>query len=275
LAKPRLRPAEPRAGATHGSVRWGEFSTKGFAKSPKGELACRKRHTGDGEQNMTDRTVFILGASRGIGLGLVEEFLARGWGVVASERSQGDDLHALECDALRIVTCDVTDPGSYADLGLSAGELDTIIINAGIGGARHQDAMQATTEDVTEIMMTNAFGPARAAKTLLPTLKDSGTLAVMSSQLGSIADSSGGFELYRTSKAALNMLAKGISVQLAEPRGIGVIALHPGWVQTDMGGPQATLTVAKSVKGIADVIEGAGAESGFRYLDYSGKTLPF
>tara|TARA_R110000751_G_scaffold2018_6_gene8372 strand:+ start:10654 stop:11328 length:675 start_codon:yes stop_codon:yes gene_type:complete len=224
---------------------------------------------------MADRTVFILGASRGIGLGLVEEFLARGWGVVASERSHGDDLHALECDALRIVTCDVTDPGSYADLGLGAGELDTIIINAGIGGARHQDAMQATTEDVAEIMMTNAFGPARAAKTLLPTVKDGGTLAVMSSQLGSIADSSGGFELYRTSKAALNMLAKGISVQLAEPRGIGVIALHPGWVQTDMGGPQATLTVAESVKGIADVIEGAGAESGFRYLDYSGKTLPF
>ena len=223
---------------------------------------------------MANRTVFILGASRGIGLGLVEEFLARGWGVVASERSHGDDLHALECDALRIVTCDVTDPDSYADLGLGAGELDTIIINAGIGGARHQDAMQATTEDVAEIMMTNAFGPARAAKTLLPTLKDSGTLAVMSSQLGSIADSSGGFELYRTSKAALNMLTKSMAIDLRR-EGFTCVVLHPGWVATDMGGSSAPLESSESVRGMLRVVDGLKSGDTGKFYDFSGQVVPW
>ncbi|HBQ53643.1 MAG TPA: short-chain dehydrogenase, partial [Erythrobacter sp.] len=188
---------------------------------------------------MADRTIFILGASRGIGLGLVKEFLARGWQVVASERSRSDALHALESEALRIVSCDVTRPDSYADLGFEDGQFDALVINAGVTGARHQDAMQATADEVADVMVTNAFGPARAARTLLPALRDGGTLAVMSSLMGSISDSSGGYDLYRTSKVALNMLAKGVAEQHAAARGIAVLALHPGWVQTDMGGPQA------------------------------------
>jgi NAD(P)-dependent dehydrogenase (short-subunit alcohol dehydrogenase family) len=208
------------------------------------------------------------------GLGLAKTFLGRGWQVVASERAHGADLHALECDALRIVTADVTDPQSYADLGFSSGQLDALIINAGITGASHQDSAQATAAEVSHVMMTNAFGPARAAKTLLPALKDGGTLGVMSSLMGSIDDSSGGFELYRTSKVALNMLAKGIAEQDAGPRKIEVLALHPGWVQTDMGGSNARLTVEESVNGLADVIERSG-EGGFRFVDYSGKELAF
>lgn len=223
---------------------------------------------------MTGKSIFILGASRGIGLGLVREFLDRGWSVVASERSRSEALHALEGEALRIVSCDVTAPGSYADLDFEDGALDALVINAGITGARHQSSEQATRDEVAEVMMTNAFGPARAAKTLLPRLKDGGTLAVMSSLMGSIEDSSGGYELYRSSKAALNMLAKGIAAQDAGPRRIEVLALHPGWVQTDMGGPDAKLTVEESVAGLADVLEGAGG-GGFRFLDYSGKPLPF
>ncbi|MDG5748288.1 SDR family NAD(P)-dependent oxidoreductase [Qipengyuania sp. XHP0207] len=223
---------------------------------------------------MSDRTIFILGASRGIGLGLAREFLDRGWHVVASERDRSDDLHALESDRLRIVTADVTDPGSYADLAFDDQTLDAIIVNAGITGARHQSAEQATADEVAHVMMTNAFGPTRAAKSLLPKIKDGGTLGFMSSLMGSIADSSGGYELYRTSKVALNMLAKGVAEQDAGPRNIEVLALHPGWVQTDMGGPNATLTIDDSVSGLADVIEAAG-KGGFRYVDYSGKELPF
>lgn len=218
------------------------------------------------------KSILILGASRGIGLGLAEEFARRGWQVIASERSKSDVLHAL--DGVDVVTADVTDPDSYADLDLVDGSLDAVLVNAGISGARHQSADKATSEDVAEVMMTNAFGPARAGRALLPKLKDGGTLAFMSSLMGSVADSSGGYELYRSSKAAQNMLAKGIAEQDAKPRDVEVLSLHPGWVQTDMGGPNATLTVAQSVAGLADVIEGAGG-AGYRYVDYAGKSLPF
>ena len=218
------------------------------------------------------KSILILGASRGIGLGLAEEFSRRGWQVVASERTRSEALHALV--GVDVVTVDVTDPDSYAKLDVADDALDAIIVNAGISGARHQSADQATPGEVAEVMMTNAYGPARAARALLPKLKDGGTLAFMSSLMGSVADSSGGFELYRGSKAALNMLAKGIAEQDAKARNIEVLSLHPGWVQTDMGGPNAKLTVAQSVAGLADVVERAGG-GGYRFVDYTGTTLPF
>ena len=220
------------------------------------------------------KTVLILGASRGIGLGLAREFLERGWKVVASERDRSDDLHALEGEKLRIVTADVTKPESYADLGLSDSSVDAIIVNAGITGAKHQDACQATSDEVAQVMMTNAFGPARAARELLPRIKDGGSLSFMSSLMGSIEDSSGGYDLYRTSKTAQNMLAKGIAEQHAKERDIAVLSLHPGWVQTDMGGENAKLTVHESVSGLADVVENSGG-AGYRYVDYKGEDLPF
>ena len=219
-----------------------------------------------------DKSIFILGASRGIGLGLAKEFAARGWRVVASERSRSDDLHDLA--GVEVVTADVTDPASYAGLGLSDGSLDAVLVNAGISGARHQSADRATGEEVAHVMMTNAFGPARAGRALLPALRNGGTLAFMSSLIGSVSDSGGGFELYRSSKAAQNMLAKGIAEQDAKPRDIAVLSLHPGWVQTDMGGPGATLTVEQSVTGLVDVIESAGGAC-YRFLDYTGKALPY
>ena len=220
------------------------------------------------------KTVLILGASRGIGLGLAREFLERGWKVVASERDRSDDLHTLEGENLRIVTADVTKPDSYADLDLSDGAVDAIIVNAGITGAKHQDAAQATSEEVAHVMMTNAFGPARAGRELLPRIKDGGSLSFMSSLMGSIEDSSGGYDLYRTSKTAQNMLAKGIAEQHAKERALAVLSLHPGWVQTDMGGENAKLTVHESVSGLADVVENSGG-AGYRYVDYKGEDLPF
>ena len=224
---------------------------------------------------MADKSILIIGASRGIGLGLAKAFAQRGWAVHATERDRSDDLHdAAEGASITVHTADVTDPESYSDLGMGERSLDVILVNAGITGAKHQDAAQATSEEVAHVMMTNAFGPARAAKTLLPLLKDGGTLAFMSSLMGSIDDSSGGYDLYRTSKAAQNMLAKGLAEQDGKGRDIEVLSLHPGWVQTDMGGPDATLTIDESVTGLADVIERSGG-AGYRFVDYSGKELAF
>mgnify|MGYP000465797449 CR=1 FL=1 len=123
-------------------------------------------------------------------------------------------------------------------------------------------------------MMTNAYGPIHLGKKLLPKLRDGGTIAFMSSLMGSIADSSGGYELYRTSKAAQNMLAKGVAEQDAGPRDIEVLSLHPGWVQTDMGGPNASITVAESCTGLADVVEKAGG-GGYHFVDYTGEAIAF
>lgn len=217
------------------------------------------------------KSIFILGASRGIGLGLACEFAGRGWQVVASERTRSEALHAL--GGVDVVTTDVTEPASYADLDLVDGSLDAVVVNAGISGAPHQSADRATADEVAEVMMTNAFGPVRAGRALLPKLKQGGTLAFMSSLMGSVADSSGGYELYRSSKAALNILAKGVAEQDAKRRGVEVLSLHPGWVRTAMGGPNATLTVQESVAGLADVIERAGG-GGYRFVDYTGKLLP-
>ena len=214
-----------------------------------------------------NKHILIVGASRGIGLGLVQEFKRRGWQVTATERSRGDELHAI--GGVHIVTLDVADPSTF-DLD---GSFDAVILNAGITGAAHQSSEQATPDDVAEVMMTNAFGPAHLAKRLMPQIARGGVLGFTSSLMGSIADSSGGYELYRTSKTAQNMLAKGIAEQEAKERGLAVLSLHPGWVQTDMGGPNAKVSVEDSARGLADVIE--QAQPGYAYLDYTGKALEF
>ena len=173
------------------------------------------------------KKILIIGASRGIGLGLAKEFASRGWNVVASERTRSEELH--DAGEIDIVTVDVTEPDSYLGLKNKFGEgsLDAIIVNAGITGAAHQSAEDATDEEIAHVMQTNAYGPARVGKALLPMLKDGGTLAFMSSLMGSIADSSGGYEFYRVSKVSLNMLAKGIAEQQAKERDVEVLSLHP------------------------------------------------
>jgi len=228
---------------------------------------------------MVSKSILIVGASRGIGLGLAREFAERGWKVFATERSRSDDLHNLaegREGAIRILNCDVTAHDSYAEFRseFDDASLDAVIVNAGITGAKHQSAAQASSDEVAHVMMTNAFGPAALAETLLPTLKAGGTLAFMSSLMGSIDDSSGGYDLYRTSKTSQNMLAKGMAEQHAKEHDIEVLSLHPGWVQTDMGGPNAKLTIRESVAGMADVVEKAGG-GGYRFVDYSGKPLHF
>jgi NAD(P)-dependent dehydrogenase (short-subunit alcohol dehydrogenase family) len=226
---------------------------------------------------MAGRRALIIGASRGIGLGLVEELAERGWHVYASQRSSSEHLaRAAEDAEIEVVTADVTSPATIDKLAaqIEPRSLDVVLVNAGIIGAESQSAASATAGEVAEIMMTNAVGPARTAKVLLPLLKDGGTLAFTTSRMGSIAESSGGYDLYRMSKAAQNILARGLFEQDARRRGIAVLSLHPGWVQTDMGGPAATLTIDESVAGLADVLE-AEHPAEHRFVNYDGSTIPW
>jgi NAD(P)-dependent dehydrogenase (short-subunit alcohol dehydrogenase family) len=224
---------------------------------------------------MAQRRALIIGASRGIGLGLAKELAGRGWHVFATQRSPSTALaEAASGGSIEVVTADVNDTAGLEALARSIprGSLDVVLVNAGIMGNEDETADNATPQAVTEIMMTNAVGPARAGKLMLPLVRDGGTLAFTTSRLGSIADSFGGYDLYRMSKAAQNILARGIFAREAKERGIAVLSLHPGWVQTDMGGPTATLTIEQSVRGLADVLE-AEHPVEHRFLAYDGEEL--
>ena len=226
---------------------------------------------------MSKKTICIVGASRGIGLGLAGEFARRGWHVVASERSEGDALRraAQEADgAIEIVTVDVTEPESYAGLKakFGAGGLDALVLNAGVYGPKDQSLGALERDAVADILMTNAVGPIQAAAQLMDCVADGGTVGMMTSKMGSIDDSSGGSNYYRLSKVAQNMLARSLFEQHARDRGIAVLSPHPGWVQTDMGGPDALIDVDTSVAGLADRIEGQ-AQAEHRFVAYDGEAL--
>ena len=227
---------------------------------------------------MDTRRILIIGASRGIGLGLAREFASRGWHVLASQRSASSELATAAGEAagaIDTVAADVTDTASIETLigKIDGGSLDAIVLNAGIYGPSDQSIAALGREDVADILMTNAVGPAQAAVMLLPLLKDNATIGMMTSQMGSIDDSSGGANHYRLSKVAQNMLARSLFAQHARKRGISVLSLHPGWVKTDMGGPNAAITVEQSASGLANVLEQARGEPVHEFLAYDGSPV--
>ena len=225
---------------------------------------------------MTDKTAIIIGASRGIGLGLVKELASRGYRVIATERSDSTELHAVAAahSAIDIHKCDVTDDGSVAALKahLGDGSVDLLIVNAGVYGPNDQSLDALNRESVADIIEVNALGPIKAAAMLLPAMKDGSTIGMLTSKMGSIEDSSGGANHYRLSKVAQNMLARSLFENHTRARGIGVISQHPGWVQTAMGGPHAPIDVATSTRGIVDVLEGENAPR-HAFLNYDGTEI--
>lgn len=228
---------------------------------------------------MTTQTAIIIGASRGIGLGFARHLARRGYGVIATERSRSEALHAAaeaSGGAITITNCDVTDAASVEALASHAGPgtLDLLVVNAGIMGERPQPLAGLTRDNVADIVHTNATAPIQAALTLLPLMAAGGTIAMLTSKMGSIDDSSGGANLYRVSKTAQNIFARSLFEEHAKARGVGVLSLHPGWVQTDMGGPNALIDVDTSVSGMLDVI---AAESAPRhaFLAYDGAPVPW
>ncbi len=220
------------------------------------------------------RTALIVGASRGIGLGLAKDLRARGWRVTGTVRRPEDEA-ALREAGIEVERADIADAASADTLieRVSA-PLDLLVVNAGVSGPRHASVEEVTAEELGELMMTNAAGPVRLARRLLAAGKitDGGTVALMSSTMGSVSDNkSGGYDLYRMSKAALNMAVRSLDAELKGRA--RVLSLHPGWVQTDMGGPNAPLSVEDSARGLASVLErGEGVPP---FVDYKGDALPW
>jgi NAD(P)-dependent dehydrogenase (short-subunit alcohol dehydrogenase family) len=227
----------------------------------------------------SEQTALIIGASRGLGLGLVMEYLNRGWRVVATVRASGrtplDDLVSQADGRLEIATVDINAPAQVGALRrhLERREFDLLFVNAGVSNGPDETVADVSTEDFTRVMLTNALSPMRVIEALLALVRPTGTIGVMSSGLGSVADNNdGGYEIYRASKAALNTHMRSFAARHAsDPRTLLLIA--PGWVRTDMGGPHAPLSVEESTRGVVDTIIGQSGKGDLHYLDYRGQTI--
>jgi NAD(P)-dependent dehydrogenase (short-subunit alcohol dehydrogenase family) len=227
----------------------------------------------------SEQTALIVGASRGLGLGLAKEYLDRGWRVVATVRGSGrTPLHDLMVRAdgrLEIATVDINVPAQIDALRqhLEGRTFDLLFVDAGVSNDPNETAVDVSTAEFTRVMVTNALSPIRVIEALVALVRPAGTIGVMSSGLGSVADNSdGGMEIYRTSKAALNTLMRSFAARrVSDPRTLLLIA--PGWVRTDMGGPHADLSVEESARGVVDTISGQSGKVGLHYLDYRGRTI--
>ncbi|WP_337028755.1 SDR family oxidoreductase [Pantoea eucalypti] len=219
------------------------------------------------------KEVLIIGASRGIGLAVVQAFAGEGWQVTATHRSgipeQGNkpDIHWHALD--------MTHSSAVQQLAsqLSGKTFDAILINAGISGPSHQKVLQSDDQDLAQLFLTNAIAPVRSAEILLPLLKQEGVLALTSSQLGSLNENpQAQMPIYSASKAALNMLSRTLTPAVDAQSGT-LLTLHPGWVKTDMGGESAPLTAEESAAGIVRQLTHWRGRGGHHYVDYAGQQL--
>ncbi len=223
-------------------------------------------------------TLLITGANRGIGLALLRIFAADGWRIHACCR-QPDKAKALKTVAgdIRLHRVDVTDGLRVASLAreLADEAIDVLVNNAGIYGPR-TGFSETDYDDWLKVLAVNTLAPLRLVERFVEHVSRSERKLVInvSSRMGSISQNSGGAYIYRSSKAALNAVTKGLSADLAA-RGITVVAVHPGWVQTDMGGAGADIPAETSAAGLRQVIEGLSAKQSGRFLNYVGEEIPW
>lgn len=222
-------------------------------------------------------TALIVGASRGLGYGLVQRFLERDWNVIATERpgSSRPDLRNLAAHNPRLIveTVDIDREQQIKALSgrLAGRPIDLLMVNAGVSG----DPDASFEQRLIAVMRTNVGGAMAAVRHLSPRVRTDGVVAVMSSELGSIADNTeGGWEPYRSSKAALNQSLRSFAAERQDTPW-SLTAIAPGWVRTDMGGPDAILDVETSTNGVTDVLLARFSQRGLAFLNYRGETLPW
>ncbi|MBM3106553.1 SDR family oxidoreductase [Pseudomonas sp. P66] len=222
----------------------------------------------------SQKTALIIGASRGLGFGLVERLLEDGWDVVATVRDPAKAGNLTALGKVRVETLEMNS-GTQLDTlqqRLHGQTFDLLFVNAGVMGPRDQNAEHAQLADVGDLFMTNAVSPIRVAQRFAAQLNDSGVLAFMSSILGSIAIPDGSeMCLYKASKAALNSMINSF-VTLNQPQQT-VLAMHPGWVKTDMGGENAEIDVLTSTRGMLEQIKANAGKGGLHFINYKGDSL--
>ncbi|WP_295800356.1 SDR family oxidoreductase [uncultured Microbulbifer sp.] len=228
-------------------------------------------------------TILITGCNRGIGLELTRQFSADGWQVIATCRNPAAAWElselATERGNIEVHALDVTDYGQMADLAqqLDDKPLDILLSNAGYYGPKGVGFGNVDVEEWRKVLEINTIAPYKLVETFRPhLLAGSGkVVGIISSKVGSIADnSSGGGYIYRSSKTAVNQVVKSLSVDLAE-EGIAVLALHPGWVQTEMGGPNALISTTESVNGLKKLLTEADSRCSGHFYNYDGSKIPW
>jgi NAD(P)-dependent dehydrogenase (short-subunit alcohol dehydrogenase family) len=221
-------------------------------------------------------TVLVIGASRGIGLEFTRQYREAGATVFATHRGEDDRIRLRDLGA-NTLKLDVTRTEDVAGIAwqLDGEKVDMAIVNAGVYGMRTSSIQQPPSDEQFDLVMrTNVLASMRLMPVLAPLLAPTqGTLAFISSRMGSIQEASASYGmLYRVSKAAVNMVAKLAHADYA-PVGVRVLALHPGWVRTDMGGPSAAISVEESAAGLKKVLTGIGPGDTGKFFNYDGSEI--
>jgi len=230
---------------------------------------------------MTNKHLLLIGASRGLGLAMAAEFLKKGWTVVGtvrgSARTRLHDLADEYAGRLEIEVLDIAEPDQIAALHarLSGRRFDILFVNAGTANANDDPIAKVSTEEYARVMVTNALSPMRVIESLQNLVSSNGIIGIMSSGQGSISNNTNGrHDVYRGTKAALNMHMRSYAARHAdEPRALVLMA--PGWIRTDLGGPNAPVSVEDAIPKVVSVLLAQQGKPGLQYIDRDGRTVPW
>ena len=228
---------------------------------------------------MKKKTALIVGASRGLGFALVKEYLARNWNVVGTVRKGSgtalSELAERSSGRLEVEKLDINDADQIAALKhrLQDRKFELLFVNAGVANERHETIGEVATEEFVRLMVTNALSPMRIVEGFEKNVAANGTIGVMSSGQGSVADNEkGGFEVYRASKAALNTLMRSFAARHSEDART-LLLIAPGWIKTDMGGTDARYSIEEAIPRVVDTITAQAGKRGLQFLDQFGKVV--
>lgn len=232
--------------------------------------------------SLSGQRILLVGASRGLGLALAGEWIGRGRRVLGTVRAAARTaLHELAESAgvapLEIESVDVTQPSQIEALRqrLAGRRFDLLFVNAGVTNQPEGTVAETSTEEFVRVMVTNALGPLRVVEALQDLVTQAGMIGVMSSGQGSVANNErGGHEVYRGSKAALNTFMRSYAARQRES-GRTLVLMAPGWVRTELGGPEARLGIEDSIPKVVETLDALRGKPGLHYVDYLGRTVPW